>query len=124
MLKFNRTYFLLSILLFIIEVLIALYVHDAVIRPYIGDVLVVVLLYCMLRSIIQTSVWKAAIAVLIFAYCIETLQYFNFVEKIGLQQYKIARVVIGNSFEWLDIAAYTAGSIIIIAVEKLVKNKE
>ncbi|WP_092559518.1 hypothetical protein [Anaeromicropila populeti] len=33
-----------------IEVLIARYVHDTVIRPYIGDVLVVIVLYCLVRS--------------------------------------------------------------------------
>ena len=123
MLKFNWTYFLLSIILFIIEVLIALFVHDSFIRPYFGDVLVVILLYCMLRSVIQTSVWKAAIAVLIFAYCIETLQYFNFVEKVGLQDYLIARIIIGNSFEWLDLASYTAGAVIVIGIEKSYANK-
>ena len=50
MLTFRKTYFILSILLFIIEVLIALFAHDEFIRPYVGDLLVVVLLYCLVKS--------------------------------------------------------------------------
>ena len=42
MLRFNKTYFLLTILLFCTEVIIALFVHDNFIRPYFGDVLVVI----------------------------------------------------------------------------------
>lgn len=37
------------LLLLCVEVLIALYVHDDFIRPYIGDVLVVGVVYCFLR---------------------------------------------------------------------------
>ena len=32
--------------LFVVETLIALFVRDAFIRPYMGDVLVVILIYC------------------------------------------------------------------------------
>jgi len=37
MLRFNKTYGLLALTLFITEVLIALYVHDGFIRPTVGD---------------------------------------------------------------------------------------
>ena len=40
-------YFWIFLLLLIIEVLIALFVHDRFVRPYIGDVLVVMVLYFM-----------------------------------------------------------------------------
>lgn len=40
-------YLAASIIVFIIELIIALYVHDRIIRPYIGDMLVVVLVYCL-----------------------------------------------------------------------------
>ena len=42
-------YLAASIIVFIIELIIALYVHDRIIRPYIGDMLVVVLVYCFVR---------------------------------------------------------------------------
>ena len=71
MLTFNLRFFLLSILFFVIEVLIALYVKDDFVRPYVGDYLVVMLIYCAVRTFIKASPVKVAIAVLLFAYLIE-----------------------------------------------------
>src|SRR5215831_16904542 len=109
MLTFNAKYFSLALALFIIEVVIALFVHDSFVRPYFGDFLVVILLYCSVRSFIKASSLKIAIGVLLFAYLIETLQYFRFVDRLGLTRNIIARTVIGYGFEWWDILAYTLG---------------
>jgi hypothetical protein len=124
MLHFNRKYFLLTILLFIIEVGIALFVHDNFVRPYLGDVLVVILIYCFVKSFLKVSVNKAAIGVLLFAFSIETLQYFLIVEKLNLQDNRLARTVIGTSFSWEDILAYIAGIIMVIVFEKILGNKQ
>jgi hypothetical protein len=118
MIKFNKTYFGLALFLFTIEVLIALYIHDNIIRPYIGDVLVVMLLYCFIKSFFNTKVVPTALSVLIFAFGIETLQYINFIEIIGLQNNIIARNVIGTSFAWMDILCYSVGIAIVLVVEK------
>lgn len=60
---------------------------------------------------------KTAIGVLIFSYFVEMLQYFNVVNVLGLQNSKVARVIIGTSFAWQDILAYTTGIIAVIVVE-------
>jgi len=49
---------------------------------------------------------------------VETLQYFKFIELVGLEKSNIARVLMGTDFEWIDIVAYTAGIALVIAVEK------
>lgn len=116
---FNRKYFILALLLFIIELVIAIFAHDRIIRPYVGDLLVVILLYCMVKSCLLAPVKITAYAVLLFAYLIETLQYSHIVKLIGLHHYKLANIIIGTSFEWLDMLAYTLGTIIIIALENL-----
>lgn len=77
MLTFNYRYFISAIALFIIEVLIALFVHDNFIRPYFGDYLVVILLYFVAMSFIKASPLKMSIAVLAFACFVEILQYFK-----------------------------------------------
>ncbi|PVD50680.1 DUF2809 domain-containing protein [Terrimonas sp.] len=118
-LRFNLGYFTLFILLFITEVLIALYSHNSVLRSYIGDVLVVVLIYCFVRSFFNTPVFITAVAVLIFACLVETLQYFKIVHKLGLEHSVWASVIIGTSFSWWDIVSYVAGIIIVLAFEKL-----
>ncbi|MFT3702011.1 MAG: DUF2809 domain-containing protein [Agriterribacter sp.] len=120
--KFNLAYFILAILLFIVEVFIALYSHDSILRAYIGDVLVVILIYCMVKAFFDTPVVITAIAVLLFSFVIETLQYFNIVNKLGLQHSAIAKVVIGTSFSWVDIWSYVAGIAIVLIAEKLVKH--
>jgi hypothetical protein len=123
MLTFNKKYFGLTILIFAIEVLIALYVHDTIIRPYIGDVLVVILIYCFIKSFFKLPVLSVAVFVLLFSFGVEFLQYLNIVEKLGLQNSKIARTVIGTSFAWIDLVCYTVGIIIILIAEKGLKKK-
>ena len=122
MLHFNRIYFLLTLLLFITEVCIALFVRDNFIRPYLGDVLVVILIYCFVKSFWTISVIKAAMAVLLFAFGVETLQYFAIIEKLGLQNNSFARTVIGTSFAWEDILAYIVGIVIVIVGEKWLRK--
>jgi uncharacterized membrane protein (DUF485 family) len=121
--KFNAGYFSIAILLFITEILIALYVHDTFVRPTIGDLLVVILIYCFVKSFLNTPLIPTAIAVLLFSFAIETAQYFHIVTVLGLQQNKLARTVIGTSFEWTDLLAYTAGIIVVIIVEKMRSQK-
>ena len=116
-LKFNWNYFIIAFLLFVVEVLIAMFVHDQFIRPYFGDFLVVILIYCFVKSFLDTPFLKTAIAVLVFSFTLEVLQYFDIVTKIGLGHSKFARTVIGTSFEWIDLIAYTLGIVFVIYVE-------
>ena len=122
MFRFSIKYFLYTLILFIVEVFIALYVKDKFVRPYVGDVLVVILIYCFIRTFLKTSVIISAIGVLIFAFIIEGLQYIQFVKLVGLQNSKIASIVIGNSFAWEDLFAYTVGFILIILFEEYQKK--
>ncbi|MEO8174345.1 MAG: DUF2809 domain-containing protein [Sediminibacterium sp.] len=121
--RFNKSYFLLTVLLFFTEVLIAVYVRDNFVRPYVGDYLVVILIYCFGMSFIASPVWKVALAPLIFSYTIETLQYCDLVGILGLRHSRIANIIIGNSFAWADILAYTLGIITVLGVEYFLFGK-
>lgn len=123
MLKFKFGYLILALLIFSVEILIALFVHDNFVRPYVGDFLVVILIYSFLRSFLNLSVRTVAVISLLFCYLIETLQYFNIAEKLGLQNSKPAAIIIGNSFSWTDIFAYTAGILFVLLSEKMIQNK-
>jgi len=118
LLRFNLRYFILCILLFITEIIIALFVDDAIIRPYVGDLLVVILIYCFIRSFLNTPVLPTAIGVLLFSFAIETAQYFNIVHVLGLQQYRWVKIIIGSAFAWGDLLAYTLGIMLVIGIEK------
>jgi len=118
MLTLNKKYLIIVVILFIIEVLIALYIHDRIIRPYVGDYLVVMLIYSFVKACFNVPVKVAAIGVLLFSYLIEILQYFNVLKKLGLQGDQLATVVMGYHFEWIDILAYTLGILTILVLEK------
>ncbi len=117
MFKFNLKYLFIAFLIFIVEVLIALFINDRFIRPYLGDVLVVVLIYCFAKAFLNLPAIKLALGVLVFSFAIEILQYFNMVEILGLGHSKLARIVIGTSFAWEDFLAYSAGILLVIILE-------
>lgn len=120
---FNRKYFLSAVVLFIIEVLIALYVRDSFIRPYFGDFLVVILIYCFLKSFWNEKVLIVGMLTLLFSFAIEIGQYFNLVKLLGLEHSELARVVIGTGFAWGDMLAYTLGIVFVFVCEKFIFHK-
>ena len=122
--KFNFTYFIFFVLLFIIEVLIALYVHNHFFRAYFGDVLVVILIYCFVLSFFNVNKITTAICVLIFSFAVEWWQYFNLVGHLGLQNNKLANVVMGNSYAFEDLICYVVGILFLLVVEEIVKTKK
>lgn len=115
---FKPYYFGWSVLLFLIELYIALYIDDGFIRPYVGDILVVILIYAVVRAFVKVAILPAAVGVLVFSFWIEILQYFKIVEILGLDSSPIARTVIGTTFSWKDILAYTVGFLMVLGFEK------
>src|SRR3954466_9212318 len=98
MLRFHRRYFISALFLFIVEVMIALYLHDAIIRPYVGDLLVVILIYCFIKAFFDLPVLPLALYVLLFAYAIEFLQWLQLIKLLGMQHSKLANIILGNLF--------------------------
>jgi hypothetical protein len=80
--------------------------------------LVVILIYCFLKSFLKLPVLTVALFVLLFSFTIEFLQFLNIVEKLHLEKSKMARTVIGTSFSWIDLLTYIIGIAIVIIIEK------
>ncbi|MBQ8960561.1 MAG: DUF2809 domain-containing protein [Ruminococcus sp.] len=95
-----------------IEVLIALFIHGGFIRSYMGDVIVVWVVYCFVQLLLggKNDHVKVAAGVLIFAYLVEVLQGIHIVDLLGLGGIRFFRVLIGTSFSWIDMICYTAGA--------------
>ncbi|ROR23446.1 uncharacterized protein DUF2809 [Mobilisporobacter senegalensis] len=106
--------FLIFATLFVIEILIAVYVHDNFVRPYLGDVLVVALLYFFIRIIIPEKTRFLSIYIYLFAVAIEFMQYINLVTILGLENNRFARIIIGSTFDWMDILCYGVGAILLL----------
>ncbi|OOQ58005.1 ribosomal maturation YjgA family protein [Mucilaginibacter pedocola] len=116
--QFNKYYFLLAALLFNAEVLIAGFMHDSFIRPYGGDFLVVILVYSAIKAFFKTDVRITALGVLIFSYVVEVGLYFHLIDKLGWRNSVLARNLLGTTFRWEDILAYTLGMAMVVMVEE------
>ena len=114
----KTTYFLGFLVLFAIECLIAYFVKDRFVRPYLGDFLVVIMIYCFLMAVSRLSVFKALIIVLIFSHAVEFLQLLNIAQVMQYQPPEIVMIILGSSFSWWDILAYSLAGLFIYGIEK------
>lgn len=103
-------------ILLMLEIYIGLYVHDNIIRPFVGDALVVGVIYFFIRSFMNKRKFLF-IYVFLFACFIEVGQYFNLVSLLHLENYKVARIIIGSTFDLNDIFCYFIGTIFIFVYE-------
>ena len=116
-------YAVASLVILIAEVLIALYVRDAFIRPYGGDILVTLLICCMIRVVLPQG-YRLPIAggVLLFAVLVEIGQYFGLVYLLGLGHIAFFRILIGTGFSWWDMACYAAGCLLFAGADAAVSS--
>lgn len=117
-------YGLISILLLGIEILIGLFGQGWV-RIYLGDVLVVILLYTIVRTIIPNKKMPWFIipsAILVFAFIVEFLQLWGFCDRFGITN-ELLRIIIGTGFSTVDLICYLIGIIPCYVAEFVIRNK-
>lgn len=103
--------------------IIALYIRDRFIRPYLGDVLAVVLVHCALRAVLPIGARTAAALAFAVGAAVEFGQLLNILDLLGLRGNAIARTVLGSGFEWQDFVAYAAGALLALGLERLIAQK-
>lgn len=124
-LQFSLKYLFLTLFIFLTEVLIATQLKDIFfVRAYLGDVIVVMLLYTFVKSFVKMNDQKLIGGILIFSCLVELAQYFNIAEKLGFREGSLMYIVIGNSFSWIDILCYATGCLLLYLFVKLTKNGE
>lgn len=120
--KFSKTYFILFIILFIIEVCIAYFLKTGFIRHTVGDFLVVIMLYCLLKSFLSIKPMQLGLIVLIIAFIVEFMQLTSFLEWFNLQDNNMAKIIFGSTFHVSDLIAYTLGIITTLIIENKLNN--
>lgn len=106
---------------FVLCILIVLLMAETpAIRGFVGDIIIIPLIYCGIKAFRQVKPLKLSMIVLLISYVVECLQYFNIVEVLGLGHSQIARIVIGTTFDWRDLGAYTLGGILIYLLDSRV----
>ena len=107
-----------SLLLFVAELLIGMYAHGFV-RNYIGDVLVVILIYTLFRTVSPEKPKASFLlptCILIFAFAVEFLQRWGFCDKMHITN-KLLRILIGTGYSVKDLVSYCIGIIPCIICE-------
>ena len=104
------------VLLLVVEIIIGKYAHGFI-RAYIGDVLVIPLIYCFVRIFyVRPAVWLPA-AVGGLGILAEMLQYFNLCGLLGIPKGSLLGILLGSSADFADILCYAVGVLLIYTAE-------
>ena len=104
-------------------VAIALFVQGGFIRNHFGDILIVIFIYCFIKTFVRNRLKWLWLYIFIFATLVEIGQYFGLVYLLGLGHSQLARIVIGVTFDVWDIVMYFVGGVIILGYEKIRENR-
>ena len=108
----------ISVIILAIEIFIGLYARGWI-RNSLGDILVVMLLYTLVRTAIpglQTEWYVIPTIILAFAFCVEFLQLWGFCDRFGITN-NLLRIIIGTGFSYIDLICYAVGIIPCYIVE-------
>lgn len=116
-------YGLLFLALLATEVCIALFAHDDFVRPYLGDVLVTVLICAFLRIFVPDKIKLLPVYVFLFAVLVELGQYFGLVAIVGLGDSRFFSVLMGTTFSVYDLICYGVGCALFWGISHLLSNR-
>lgn len=119
--KYSLCYFAAFVILYGIEAFIAMRTSGWI-RGYIGDVLVLPLLYCLIRTF--TDRLPRTLPVLLFGVgCLaEFLQFIRIHEILGISEGTPFGIIIGTRADWIDILCYAVGTLGILAFIHVIKH--
>ena len=120
--KKRPVYAALFLTVLLSEILIALFVNDNFVRPYLGDMLVTVLICCFVRIFFPKGVKLLPVYVFIFASAVEVGQYFDIVKLLGLENNTFLSVLLGRTFSLADIFCYAVGCILFFGAELCIRR--
>lgn len=117
-LKSRLVYFSLSILCFTACILIVkLFNDNQFIRGFIGDIIVISLIYFLIKSFHAFHAKKLAVFTLVIAYITEFLQYLELTTFLGFEHNTVVQLILGSVFDPYDLIAYTIGAILVYIID-------
>lgn len=113
--KARLPYIIGFILLVGVEVCIGVFYFNSFIRSYIGDVIIVWVLYCLFRIIFpkRFNSYAVALGILIFSFIVEFLQKAHIADVLGIEN-PFLRTLIGTSYAVEDLWSYAAGTAVTV----------
>lgn len=113
--KARLPYIVGFLLLLGVEICIGVFYFSKFIRAYIGDVIVVWVIYCLLRSFVpkRFNSYAVAMGILAFSFMVEFLQKAHIADILGIEN-QLLRIIIGTDFAVADLWSYAAGTLVTI----------
>lgn len=102
------------VVLLCIEIIIAVFVHDSFVRPYIGDVLAVICVYFLARTFLSGKPRYLSVYVTLFAFCVELVQLTPLSEALP----RALAVIVGGTFDHTDLLCYLIGGAVCFIADK------
>ncbi len=115
----NKFYLTTFVFLLLTELVIFKSTNNGFIRFVFGDFLVVILIYSFIKSFLKIESKHIAIGVLLFAYGIELLQLINILDILNIQPNTFTKILLGSTFSFEDMIAYTFGVAVIYCLDWL-----
>ena len=117
--KKKRIFFLMLFLFFLcVEILIGAFVHDQFIRPYLGDVLVILLLCCFMRILLPSKPVGLGLYMIVVGVVAELLQLMHLDVLLHLEGTPLG-VILGSTFDIIDIFCYVVGGLLFFIFERM-----
>ena len=103
------------LLLLGVEICIGVFYFSHFIRSYVGDVIVVWVIYCLFRSFVpkKFNSYAVALGILAFSFAVEFLQMAHIADILGVEN-GLLRIIIGTSFAVEDLWCYAAGTAVTV----------
>lgn len=115
--RFSLPHALAALLLLSVELCIAFQVRQPFIRFHIGDLLVVCLMHFSVRALFSWPAKRVAIGVLLFAFAVEGTQAAGLIHHLGLSHATWAKLLMGDTFQWMDLVMYALGAVAACALD-------
>lgn len=116
--KKRLPYLICFFALLIAEVLIGAFVRDELIQPYVGDVLVTVLLCCLCRCVKPEGMPLLPVWVLLFSILVECAQLIEIPALDGT----LLGTILGSTFDIADLICYAIGCALFAGAERSMKR--
>lgn len=108
----------LHLLLLCAEIAIGMFVQDAFVRPYVGDILIIVLLCCLVRIAVPKKPVCLGLYMIFVGAAAELLQLIH-LDRLLHAEGTLLGVILGSTFDIMDLFCYAAGGVLFFLAERL-----
>lgn len=106
-------FFFLSLCFIIVQ----FFDSNRLIRGFLGDLVIVMVLYSFFKSIADFDSVKLSIFIISFSFLLETLQYFKIILLLGFKENYLTKIIFGSVFDPFDLLAYLIGVFLIFSID-------